>query len=645
MPAAYTGAFHDAAAVLVEDGQVLAALEEERVSRIKHTNRFPLGAIDRCLHEVGWTAQSIDVVAYFFGEHYIDSDLAVDALYSPGMPLVSAREVMSSLLNRHLDVDIHPDRITFVRHHDGHAASTYFDSGFRSSLVAVIDGRGDDECISVLRCRGSAFEVLRRYPASKSLGVMYQTGTQFLGFRLFDEYKVMGLAAYGDPVPYRRLFESMYELEPDGQFELDVGNMEETLLAASLRPRRQGAELTTAHCDFAASLQEALERIVFHVLDHFRLSTGEKNLCLAGGVAQNCTLNGRLASSALFDRVFVHPASHDAGAALGAALFASTGDSVTRHERRATTSLGTSTGDDGLIERTLERWAAHVQYERCDDVCERAASALAAGAIVGWVQGRSEFGPRALGQRNILADPRPVESRERVNALVKKREEFRPFAPAVTAEAAASFFEIPPSASDPEFMVFAVPVRPACRHLLRAVTHVDGSARVQVVSSERQPLFWTLIDRFGSLTGVPVLLSTSFNNFAEPIVDTVADAVRCFVASPLDLLFVGSFVVRHTDSSPPDLRSFRVKPLATTSLHSSVVFLPDGKRSERQVIRQRHHGGRQRAVLPATYRLLAQSNGELAVSSLLRPEDADVVLPELAALWEERLVDLLPLRP
>jgi predicted NodU family carbamoyl transferase len=638
VPGLPRGFFHDSAAVLVEDGRVVCAVEEERITRVKHTHTFPLNAAERCAAQYGVRLSEIDEVAFFFGENFLDDRMADFALGAPDMPITGARRRIHELLGEQLA----PERIHFVQHHSAHAASTYYDSGFQQALVLVMDGSGEEDSVSVYQAGQGGMELIRNISESKSLGQFYFHATRFLGFQLFDEYKVMGLASYGDASTFRGTFRKLYDLGPDGSYSFDYRRMDQTLRSEGIAPRRRGQGITSEHCDFAAALQETLEVIVTHMVGAVAKETGERNLCLAGGVAQNCTLNGRLAASGLFDAIFVHPASHDAGAALGAAVHRAAEVAPVKSRRRRTMSLGTPIGSAEEIQSLLDTWAGHVRYERCADIAGEAARLIADGAVIGWAQGRAEFGPRALGQRSILADPRPEENKTRINAIVKKRESFRPFAPAVLAEHAAEYFDLPNTAIDSEFMTFAVRVRESHRPTLAAVTHVDGTARVQVVHREDNELFWDLIRAFADESGVPVVLNTSFNNDAEPIVDSAADAVRCLLTTALDALAIGPFLVRKVADEPS---GHRLVPVLLPT--SAIRVMPETSGAVRYEVYERAQpfdGRRTVRIAAQAFAALTASEGFPSTEITPPGVDLELVEPELRKLWESRLIDLVPTR-
>ncbi|MDQ3821705.1 MAG: hypothetical protein M3321_00490 [Actinomycetota bacterium] len=629
--------FHDAAAVIAEDGVVVSALEEERVNRVKHTNCFPVGAIRACLGSSGLSLADVDCIAFFFEEGFTDTELGLELVRDPGLELPSARELIAEVMGAEFQTPVDPGRVRFVTHHEAHAAAAFYHSGFDRALVVVLDGNGERDATTVYRGDAVRLEPLAAYPTSSSLGHLYTAGTRFLGFGDFDEYKVMGLAPSGDAATFEPLFASLYRLLPGGDYELDWSGFAQTFLRAGLRPRRSGERFEPEHRDFAAGLQRTLERLALHVVAHWRDETGERDLCLAGGVAHNCTMNSEIVAARLFDRVFVHPAAHDAGAALGAALVTSLeGRSDRPRERIRSVAWGPREEPVDEVRAVLDDWGDFVAYVRCDDIAGRAARLLADGKVVGWMQGRSEFGPRALGQRSILADPRPEENRTRINAVVKRRESFRPFAPAVIEEAAGDFFELAAPLVDLEFMVFVVPVRPEKRSLLGAVTHVDGTARVQVVARRDVPLFWSLIRAFGDLTDVPVVLNTSFNNYAEPIVHTGSDALRCFLTTQLDYAVIGDFLVEKLDGGSADLLKLRPRLTAETVLRRQVE-----RERTTCTISLRHHETAEVEISGSVYEALTAARGRVRLRELLDPADAGP-LDEIRSLWQSRLIDLVP---
>lgn len=645
LPSAFT---HDGAAVIIEDGEVVAAIEEERVNRLKHSNKFPAGAIRFCLQQAGVRLADVDRIAFYATEDYCNALLARLHLNRRDMARrLDARSVLHELLQRETHCAVDVGRLHFVRHHIAHAVSAFAMSGFERSLVLAIDGYGDFLSGFLALGGPDGLAEVESYSQEKSLGVFYLEVIQFLGYGSFDEYKVMGLAPYGDPSRYRAVMNTLYSLSANGQYEVHTHLVVPTLLR-TLEPRKKDQPFTDEHKDLAAALQEALEKIVLHILRHHSAATGERRLCLAGGVAHNCTMNGRILGSGLFDEVFVQPAAHDAGCALGGALLLAGGATKARHKPALRhVYWGTDIGSPDSVMEALSGWSGLVSVERCRDVARRGAELLASGSVIGWVQGRSEFGPRALGNRSILADPRPAENKERINAMVKKREGYRPFAPSVLEEDARDYFVFPPATDSLPFMIFVVPVQENKRKLLGATTHVDGTARAHTVSRQTNPQYWALIKEFKKLTGVPVVLNTSFNNNVEPIVDSVEDAVVTFLTTKLDYLIVGDYLVRKEVPELSRRLALEVSLPPYARLRQNRVFTtPDRMTVACEIgstadLRNRH------AISRRLYDVLMTVEqplplAELFEAALVPKDDQAGLLQELELLWERRLVVLRP---
>ncbi|WP_437794279.1 carbamoyltransferase family protein [Sorangium sp. So ce693] len=637
-PAFNAATSHDGAAVLLEDGEVVAAIEQERLNRLKHSNKAPFQAARFCLESRGLRVDEVDYLCFYISEEWCDAQVK-RGLFSKGPELRTANDVMRRLVLAEFGVDVGPERIQFVKHHTAHAMSALIGSGYESSLVLTLDGCGDGESGSVSIGSGGELRSLRDIPERDSLGNFYVQVIRFLGFSPFDEYKVMGLAPYGDPRRYRALFQAMVALLPEGAWAIDFDKIAD--LHGAIRPRAPREPITQDHKDIAASLQEALETIVFHCLRHFQRETGQGSLCFAGGVAHNCTLNGKILRSGLFERVFVQPAAHDAGCALGSAMAVHARKAPARR-MPAMSHLywGRHIGERGEIRRALDAWRDFIRVEELADAPKAAAELLAAGSVIGWAQGRSEFGPRALGNRSILADPRPAANKDIINAMVKKREEFRPFAPAVTEEDARDYFDLGGAETMP-FMIFTVPVHEQKRQLLGAVTHVDGTARVQTVSRRTNPHFWQLIRAFGDITGVPVVLNTSFNNNAEPIVDSVDDCVTCFLTTRLDKLVVGDHLV-HKKPAPLSAYAELVPSFPTfVKLLSLRGPTPGGYEVERAIVTT--YNDARTPVSAEAFEVLWRADGRKRLRELLDGvEDREAVIAELIELWSQRVVRLLP---
>jgi carbamoyltransferase len=644
------GEVHDSAAALVEDGKIIAAIEEERLNRIKHTNKGPISALRFCLDRYGVRLSDVDKLVVAADEQVVAKVVRFRDYRRPeGEPLKDPRGLVQELLTRATEERIDDDKITFVHHHIAHAVSAYSLSGYDRGLVLTMDGGGDDVAGTVLNGEGSSLELLSRTPMSKSLGLFYLNVVGFLGYSLFDEYKVMGLAPYGNPEKYRSLFRSFYELLPDGDYVLKMDLPD--ALAGVTPPRKKKAPFLQVHKDIAAALQESLEEIVFHVLRHYKAQTGQRNLCLSGGVAHNCTLNGKLLYSGMFDRVFVQPAAHDGGLALGAAIYPFLGGSsgaAPSSRRLEHVFFGRDIESAERIEEILTGWNRLIDFERFDDIVDSTARLLAGGAVVGWVQGPSEFGPRALGNRSIIADPRPAENKDIINAMVKKREAYRPFAPSVLEEQAAEFFDLPPIENDFSFMTYVVKVRKEKQHLLRATTHVDGTARIQTVSKKTNGKYWSLIDAFGKITGVPVLLNTSFNNNAEPIVDSATDAIVTFLTTKLNYLVVGDYLVTKKQAE----RDAYLALIPSLPLYAKLVktqkYVSVDELGTSFEIGSTVHSKYDVRISPKIYLLLSRAGGNksfgelLAESQIADENDRGAVIDEMIELWSRRAITLAP---
>lgn len=551
-------ATHDGAAVLVRDGVVVAAVEEERFSRRKHHHGFPREALAWVVESQGLRWRDVDAAAFYwnpyrgvlrFGTHFLRS-LPRSLRYVGVQPGIFGDFVrMPRTLRRTFGFR---GAFRYVDHHVGHAASAFFPSGFERAAVMTVDGTGEWTTTFLGLGEGDAIRPWREIGYPHSLGKLYEAITQYLGFRVNSgEGKVMGLAPYGTP-RFRTEFERIIRPHRDGSFRLDrryfrfqFGDpvkYSPRLVARLGPPREPESAIDDRHRDVAATLQAVTEEHLLRLAESLHHATGADALCLAGGVALNCVANGRLLRESPFRRLFIQPAAHDSGAGLGAALIVARdgGDDVRRPMTDA--CLGPS-HDDASCRAALDA-AACGPVETPADLAAHVAERLADGKIVGWFRGRAEFGPRALGSRSILADPRRADMKDTLNARVKHREGFRPFAPAVTAEAAPTWFDGCTAPSP--FMLRAFPVAADRRATVPGITHVDGSARVQTVDAATAPDFHALLRAFEARTGVPMLINTSFNRRGEPIVETPAQAIDVFVQSAMDVLVLGPFVVEKT---------------------------------------------------------------------------------------------------
>lgn len=567
-------AYHDCAAALVRDGRVVAAAEEERFTRIKHGKRpvpfttwqLPYHAINYCLAEAGIHLRDVDHIVYAYDPQLLmpagnrDENIVLPLEpskagfgvngESPWDPLfvsylVNAPRQLLDGLPHHLisrrwdglSLEHIMDRWVNLDHHLSHEASAFLASPFDESAVLTMDGRGERTTTSYGHFARGEYRRIKQIDLPHSLGLLYEEVTKYLGFlHSSDEYKVMALASFGQPV-YRDQFREILSLEDNGGYALHPARLAERFGP----PRRRGDAFDEQHKDIASSLQHVLEETVLHMTQWLQTETGASNLCMAGGVALNCVMNARVARDGAFDQVWVQPAAGDAGTALGAALYV---DYQRRGGHRAWTMehayLGPEFSDED-IQRLL--YQSRMSFRRLDNVAEEAADLLAENKILGWFQGRMEFGPRALGARSILASPLDSTMQARLNGL-KDREDFRPVAPVVMEERAAQWFDARGArAICAPFMLFVYDVLPQRAQQIPAVRHIDGTARVQTVRRDQNERYYDLLAAFERRTGVPVLVNTSFNTRGEPVVCTPRDAVESFWSSPLDALVIGSYLV------------------------------------------------------------------------------------------------------
>ena len=544
---------HDSAACIARDGHILFAVAEERLSRLKHDARFPALSIEACLAAAGIRADQLDFVCFGWPPAIEAMKHDLKCMATGALPLTYIDLV--STVRRNLNHTRKQNgkkqflarfptkaQFRFVEHHLAHAISAYSFSGFDDAAVLVLDGRGAWEASSLWHGRDGRLEHVWTIPWPNSLGLFYAQFTQYLGFQPYsDEWKVMGLAPYGEPGINLRDFiipdDNPYRVST--RLLLDDRPSPLAGITARLGPQREAeSEIDPKHKNVAFAVQDACEEAMMTLVRAAVAKTGSRNICLAGGVALNSKANGKILSSGIVDRIFVQPAAGDDGVCLGAALapYLDNSGKLPMHKMRHA-YLGAENSDEE-IEKALTTYK--LRATRVADPAAAAAEMLANGKILGWVQGRMEFGPRALGARSILADPRDPEMNAKVNNAVKFREWWRPFAPSMLAEIAGEYIE---SATDSPFMILTAQVKPEKRSVIPSVTHVDGSARPQTVEQDVNPLYWRLIREFGNRTGVPVVMNTSFNLRGEPIVSTPTDAVRTFFSSGMDALVIGSFVV------------------------------------------------------------------------------------------------------
>src|SRR5215831_2004831 len=563
--------YHDAAAALLRDGILVAAAEEERFTRKKHDSDFPEKAIEFCLRRAGITAADLDYIVFYEKPFVKFERIIFTSMQTFPKSAGLFREAMKNwlldklwikgLIKQKLGAD--DGKILFSEHHLSHAASAFFCSPFDEAAILTVDGVGEWATASMGTGKNSELHITQEVRFPHSLGLLYSVFTAFLGFEVNDgEYKVMGMAPFGIP-RYVDKVHKVVRTHRDGSFELDMDYFSfhystrrtfsrkfEALFGSPRRPQADfSGELTRQdqhYADIAASIQAVTEEILLAMATTLQRETGLRRLCLAGGVALNSVANGRIARETAFDEVYIQPSAGDGGGAVGAALYAH--HAVLGHPRRFVMEhafWGEAHGPD-VIERFLRRES--IAYTRIDDeerLIERVVDGLQRGKVVGWTQGRFEWGPRSLGNRSILADPRRAETRDVVNTKIKFREPFRPFAPSVVLERAEEYFVLPDAARHypARFMLYVVGVRTDKHAVIPAVTHVDGTARLQTVSESHSPRYYKLVETFGKATGVPVLLNTSFNLRGEPIVNTPAEAFNTFHQSGMDVLVLGDYVV------------------------------------------------------------------------------------------------------
>ena len=598
--------YHDSAAALVQDGEVIAAAQEERFTRKKHDSRFPHQAIRSCLEATGTRPGDIDVVAFYDKPFLKFERLLETYLAFAPRGFTSFRQALplwikEKLFQRHLlaselaELDDGVDwekRLLFSEHHLSHAASAFFPSPFECAAVLTMDGVGEWTTTSLALGNGRDLKVIREIHFPHSLGLLYSAFTYYTGFKVNSgEYKVMGLAPYGDPRYANVIRERLIDVKQDGSFRLNLEYFEYCtgLTMTNGRfdelfggpPRKPDAPLTQREMDLAASIQAVIEELVLKLARGVARETGERNLCLAGGVALNCVANGKLLRERCFDRLWLQPAAGDAGGALGAALVAyHLSRRQGRHINGALDGMrGGYLGPEYAqadIESRLSQAGAVFEIVDDETLLDASAAALAEGKALGWFQGRMEFGPRALGARSILGDARSPTMQKMLNLKVKYRESFRPFAPSVLSEDAAGWFDL--DVESPYMLLVADVTRPhripmteeqnrlfgidklnIPRSSIPAVTHVDYSARVQTVHRETNPRYHALIRRFKGRTGCPVIVNTSFNVRGEPIVCTPEDAFRCFMGTEIEMLAVGNCFLRKEMQNPALRQNYESK--------------------------------------------------------------------------------------
>ncbi len=588
--------YHDSAAALIEDGEIVAAAQEERFSRVKHDARFPTNAVAYCLEAAGVTADAIDHIA-FYDKPFLKFERLLETYvaFAPkgfrsfrmALPIwlkekLFQKRLLHDELRRYAPALDWEQRLLFTEHHQSHAASAFFPSPFEEAVVLTMDGVGEWATTSTGIGRGNSLEITREIHFPHSLGLLYSAFTYYTGFRVNSgEYKVMGLAPYGEPKYAQTIFDNLIDLKDDGSFRLDLSYFDYCISLTMTNgrfdalfggpPRDADSLVTQRDMDLAASIQAVLDEAVLRLTRSLAAETGIPNLCLAGGVALNCVANGKILRDGHFDNVWIQPAAGDAGGALGTALaayhqFADQPRVVSGGDAMKGSYLGPEF-DQANIERRLTNAGANFTTLDDDALLGTCAETLAGDKAVGWFQGRMEFGPRALGGRSILGDARSATMQSVLNLKVKYRESFRPFAPSVLRGDVADWFEMD---GDSPYMLLVADVAEDRRRAMSpeqqalfgidklnvprsdipAVTHVDYSARIQTVHRETNPRYYGLIERFKALTGCPVIVNTSFNVRGDPIVGTPEDAFRCFMGTGIEVLAIGNCLLRKEDQDP-----------------------------------------------------------------------------------------------
>lgn len=629
---------HDSAVALLKDGNLVYASEEERCNRIKHYGKTPLLSISKCLNYCHINIEDIDKIVVDCRENEVDVLLTNEYIFKRS-DVKSGRDWVKKVIKHLYNYDYPEERIEFVEHHYCHAANAYYMSGYDSSLILTVDGASPEGYAGYLMsASGDSFEVLDKITNADSLGAFYTRIIMFLGYFQHDEYKVMGLAPYGNPNKYKGILKKIYTLLPDGKYKINTEYY--GLLYDYIDIRRKGEPFTQDHKDLAAALQESLETIILHILSYFKEKTKHTRLCLSGGVAHNCSMNGKILHSGLFKEVYVQPAAHDAGNAIGSVLYVA---KKANEEIKAINHLylGTDICSDESLEHILNKWDSFIKYNKKTDIIESAAELLTDGQVIGWVQGRTEFGPRALGNRSILADPRPEKNRLIINEMVKKRESYRPFAPSILIEHLEEFYEVPEAKTNLSFMNFVLHTKEEKRAVLGAVTHIDGSARIQTVTKETNEKYWNLIACFKKKTGIPILLNTSFNNNVEPIIDSEYDALVCFMTTSLNYMVIGDYLIEKKSYTYDSYMEMVLERPIISELKE--INSKEGVRYELNLVDGKKY---KKSVSAGLFKLLELSNGIKTIKELLfdlslkEEQQVKDIVDEILQLWEKRVLKL-----
>lgn len=574
--------YHDSAAALIKDGEIIAAAQEERFTRIKHDHNFPSNAVKFCLKYAGITASDLEAVVFYDKPFLKFTRLLETYLSCPGRGLSSFMKAMPlwlgqklwipDLIEKELESEV---KVLFPEHHESHAASAFFPSPFDEAAFLTVDGVGEWATTSWGTGKGNKIEIMGEIKFPHSLGLLYSAFTYFTGFKVNSgEYKVMGLAPYGTPKYTKLIYDHLIDVREDGSFAL---NMEYFDYATGLRmtgkkfeelfdgaARQPESDLTQREMDLARSVQEVTEDVMLKMARHIRKETGMKNLCLAGGVALNCVANGKILRENIFDDLWIQPAAGDAGGALGAALiahyhyFGNSRDNKGKNTQKGS-HLGTFYSNDD-IKKFTDKFGIQAEYHQDSELYSLIADEMTNEKVIGWFSGRMEFGPRALGARSIIGDARSPEMQKKMNLKIKYRESFRPFAPSVLADRVSEWFEIDRESpymllvadvrkdkqremTEEEKKLWGIDMLNIVRSEVPAITHVDYSARLQTVNREDNERYYDLINTFYKKTGCPVIINTSFNVRGEPIVESPLDAYKCFMRTEMDILVLQNYVL------------------------------------------------------------------------------------------------------
>jgi carbamoyltransferase len=594
--------YHDSAAAIINNEGIIAAAQEERFSRKRHDSSFPKNAIEYCLQEAGINISDVSSIEYYEKSRLKFSRILSSFCSAGPYAINDFSDVMRRwlfngrlnaprTLKKRLDTNFNASPNIQIRshpHHLSHAASAFYPSPFKSAAVLCLDGVGEWHTTSIWQGKNSKLDLVNSISYPHSLGLLYSAFTHYCGFMVDSgEYKLMGLAPYGEPKHTKTIRDNIIDLKDDGSFSLNMEYFEflkgKKMTGAGFEnlfglPRRiPEDDVRQEHCDIAASIQEVTNDAVYGLAKYAKEATGETNLCLAGGVALNCVANGKLSESGLFPNIWVQPAAGDAGCALGAALAGYVEDNanlppgfIKKNKRNKSSDfmLGAYLGPqftDEEITDTLNHYDAVYELKDDEDFLDCVADHITDGRVVGWFQGRMEFGPRALGNRSILGDPRNTKMQETMNLKIKYRESFRPFAPSILSEDASTFFELN---DDSPYMLMVAPLKERYRRLktpnrtlgcinevrstIPAITHVDFSARIQTVNAEDNPRYHDLLRRFKAKTGCPIIVNTSFNVRGEPIVCSPDQAYTCFMRTEMDVLAIGNFILKKSNQPPFD---------------------------------------------------------------------------------------------